>query len=153
MLNNEFNSCATIPRAGGAPISNSQRLDTISAEKFISEKKYIAVESMLINACQYLETYANNFFKENSEINKWWVDKKEEERQLKIEKENQLKEAKRRVEEISRRQKKYLKYLLDEDLEVEDREYFQKRISNLRDEIEYISGIYPELLEDHQTKK
>jgi hypothetical protein len=132
--------------------SSSQRLNTISTEKLISEKKYIAVESMLINACQYLETYTNNFFKENPEINKWWTNKKEEERQLKIEKENQLKEAKRRLEEISRRQKKYLKYLLDEDLEVEDREYFQKRISNLRDEIEYISESYPELSKNLETK-
>jgi hypothetical protein len=102
-------------------------------ETLVSREKLDDVVALLCEVCRIMELRNDDsYFKNNPELRKWWQAHKEEDR-IRLEKEKKEKEeARKSLETIHRRQKKYLKYILDENLEAEDRDYFQKKMSVLR---------------------
>jgi activator of 2-hydroxyglutaryl-CoA dehydratase len=111
------------------------------------------VTEILCDLCKNIEENNDNYFSKDPILREWWENHKEMDRireeQYRTEKGAALENATRaRVQ-----QKKYIKYLLDDFLDNEDKEFFNKKIATYQLEIDRAITKFPELAKELELSK
>ena len=115
-------------------------------------KKLSEVTSLLCQVCRSMDIREDDtYLKYNPELRYWWDAHKEEDRK-RLQKEKEEREAAiQSLETIKDRKKKYFKFMLDETLESDDREYFNRKFNSMDQEAETIFLRYPNLREKYEA--
>jgi hypothetical protein len=116
-----------------------------------ARKKLNEVTALLCQVCRAMDiNHDDTYLKHNPELRYWWDAHKEEDRK-RLQKEKEEKEAAMQaLETIKDRKKKYFGLMLEEKLEPDDREYFNRKFNSMDREAETIFLRFPDLREKYE---
>jgi len=110
------------------------------------------ITNILCETCTLMEENGDSlYFRKNPQLKAWWENHKEEDRKRREKEERDRQEAKEALEYLRRKKRQYFKLSLEPDLDPDDQEYFQKKMSTIESEAERILGSFPELRSFYTT--
>jgi len=135
------------PSSNSISISSLPGLISGSAFKRVKDD-LDEVTSILCGLCTSIEESENNYFRNDPILREWWEHHKEEDIRQKKEEQEKYDAALANALNARKLQRRYIKYLLDEFLTPEDKDYFNSNLRKLQVEIDEALGNFPEMLKD-----
>lgn len=157
-LYGQAGATSLIGGGGSARDSYGRNSAFVSQDRLEKVKKNMTeIEEMLIETCRRLEESGQHreVFKD-PKLKKWWEAHKAREIQKAEERRKAFVEALGIAKDLRHKLKHYLKYILDENIEDDDRSHFQKKIDDFNRQLQNLynryDGLEKKVQEDFSAK-